>query len=297
MPKVILVGVDDHDTARDAVALGASLAGAMSGELVLVHVYPYDPLAGSVALGAPPDAPLQREAEDIVERAAEGCPMPYRRVVMPHTSTVGGLHDEALRAGADLLVVGSNHRGAVGRVAFGSHSERVLHGAPCAVAVAPRGLAQRAWEPQSIAAGFDGSEDSAHAIAVARELGAATGAPVRLVTIVESAPGGWERYGYQPNWREHEHEMVKQAEQALAGVASGEETEVRIGGAVEQLLALSAQVDLLVLGSRGYGPVRRVMVGAAAHRVARDAQCPLVVVPRSAREPVAESEAVAEAGA
>ena len=291
---MLLVGVDDHDTARDAVALGASLAAALDGELVLVHVYPYDPLAASVALGAAPEAPLEREAQDIVERAAEGCPMPYRPVVAPHTSTVGGLHDEALRARADMLVVGSHHRGTLGRVAFGSHSEQVLHGSPCAVAVAPRGLAERAWEPHTIAVGFDGSADATHAVVVARELGAATGADVRLVSVVESAPGGWERYNFRPDWREHGRVLVEQAEQALAATAAGEETEVRIGDVVDQLLALSAQVDLLVLGSRGYGPVRRVMVGATSHRVVRDAACPLVVVPRTAREPAPSAEPVAE---
>ena len=229
-----------------------------------------------------------------MDRAAADCPVPYRRVVAPHTSTVGGLHDEALRAGADMLVVGSHHGGTLGRVAFGSHSERVLHGSPCAVAVAPRGLAGRDWEPHTIAVGFDGSDDAAHAVVIARELGAATGADVRLVTVVESAPGGWERYNFRPDWRARRRMLVERAEQALAAAAAGEETEVRIGDVVDELLALSAQVDLVVLGSRGYGPVRRVMVGATSHRVVRDAACPLVVVPRSAREPAPSAEPLDE---
>jgi nucleotide-binding universal stress UspA family protein len=47
---------------------------------------------------------------------------------------------------------------------------------------------------------------------------------------------------------------------------------------------LSYGTDLMVLGSRGYGIVRRVLAGAAAYRVEREAACPVVVAPRSARE-------------
>jgi nucleotide-binding universal stress UspA family protein len=284
MPETILVGVADRDGARDAVALGAALAAALDDELAVVHVYPFDPLAGSIALGAPPDAPLEQEAGDIVARATDGCPMPYRPVVVSHTSTVGGLHDEATRANAEVLVVGSSHRGTLGRIALGSHTERVLQGAPCAVAVASRGLAESvAWELKRIAVGYDGSDDSAGAVAVGRRIAEATGGALQLVTAVESAPDGWGRYNYRPDWRELEAQMTKAAAQALAETArDDEQTDVRVGDAVEQLLMLSHASDLLVLGSRGYGPVKRVLQGATSHRVVRDAACPVVVVPRVA---------------
>ena len=45
---------------------------------------------------------------------------------------------------ADLLVLGSSHRGALGRVLIGSVSEETLHGAPCAAAIAPAGYCARA---------------------------------------------------------------------------------------------------------------------------------------------------------
>lgn len=279
MSETILVGVD-RDGARDAVALGGALAAALGGELAIVHVYPFDPLAGSIALGAPPDVPLEQEARDIVARAGEGCPMPYRPVVVSHTSTVGGLHDEAQRTGAALLVVGSSHRGTLRRIALGSNSERVLQGAPCAVAVAPHALADAGWQPRRIAVGYDGSEDAAHAVATARRIARAVGGTLQLVTVVESAPGGSERSNDRPDWHAHEAELVEAAEQALADVAAeGEQTDVRVGDAVEQLRMLSFGTDLLVLGSRGYGPVRRVLEGATAHRVVREADCPVVVVP------------------
>jgi nucleotide-binding universal stress UspA family protein len=39
-------------------------------------------------------------------------------------------------------------------------------------------------------------------------------------------------------------------------------------------------VDLLVCGSRGYGPVRRVLLGGISARVVRNSRVPVVVVPR-----------------
>jgi nucleotide-binding universal stress UspA family protein len=286
MSHTVLVGVDDHDGARDAVALGAALATALGAELAIVHIYPFDPLARSMALGGSPADPLHDEARDIVERAAQGCPMPYRVIVVSHPSAVGGLHEQAARANAELLVVGSSRRGPVGRVALGSHSERVLLGAPCAVAVAPHGMADAgaAWQPARIAVGYDGSEDAGIAVQTARRIASATGGAIELVSVIESAPGGWDRYTYQPDWRAEEHRMRERAEQALAEAAApGEQTDVRVGDPVEQLLMLCRSADLLVLGSRGYGPVRRVLAGATSHRVVREATCPVIVTPRTAR--------------
>jgi nucleotide-binding universal stress UspA family protein len=295
MPDTVLVGVDDHGEARDAVAFGAALATALGGELAIAHVYPFDPLARSLALGGSPADPLEVEAREIVDRAAADCPMPYRPIVASHPSTVGGLHEQAARTGAALLVVGSSRRGPVGRIALGSHSERVLVGAPCAVAVAPHGMADAGWEPKRIAVAYDGSEDAGVAVGTARSLAAATGATLQLITVIESAPGGWERYTYQPDWRAEEHRMRRSAEEALAATAAaGEETDVRIGDAVEQLLMLCHTADLLVLGSRGYGPVRRVFEGATSHRVVREAACPVIVVPRSAGQDPTAPEGLGE---
>jgi nucleotide-binding universal stress UspA family protein len=74
---------------------------------------------------------------------------------------------------------------------------------------------------------------------------------------------------------------------ALAGLpaevrATGELLE---GEVVEALSALDDRdVDVLVCGSRGYGPVRRVLLGGVSSRLIRRAGCPIVVVPRSAAE-------------
>ena len=72
---------------------------------------------------------------------------------------------------------------------------------------------------------------------------------------------------------------------ALADLPAGMEAadELLEGDVVEQLAALDErECDLLVFGSRGYGPVRRVLLGGVLRQLSRRAACPLVVVPRGA---------------
>ena len=68
---------------------------------------------------------------------------------------------------------------------------------------------------------------------------------------------------------------------ASDAVASGAPTTLLLDGpAAATLIAQSAELDLLVAGSRGYGPVRRVLVGSVSRALVREASCPIVVVPR-----------------
>jgi nucleotide-binding universal stress UspA family protein len=52
------------------------------------------------------------------------------------------------------------------------------------------------------------------------------------------------------------------------------------GRAVTDLARTSGEVDLLIVGSRGYGPLRAVLLGSVSHELVRSAQTPVVVVPR-----------------
>ncbi len=67
-----------------------------------------------------------------------------RITITPNPSPAHALHDLAEAEHAELIVVGSSHTGRLGRVAPGSTGERLLHGAPCAVAVVPHGYRTRA---------------------------------------------------------------------------------------------------------------------------------------------------------
>jgi nucleotide-binding universal stress UspA family protein len=60
-----------------------------------------------------------------------------------------------------------------------------------------------------------------------------------------------------------------------------------------ELAAQSELVDLMVVGSRGYGPRAAVLLGSVTHTLLRKAACPVVVLPRGSRglEPLFAPEA------
>jgi nucleotide-binding universal stress UspA family protein len=278
MSKTVLVGVDEHPTARDAVVLGAALAAATGCELAVAHIYPLDALAA----GASAFDPLRDEAELIVAHAVADHPA-ARPIVAAAPSIAAGLHRLAAQEEAEIVVVGSSHRGAIGRVALGQHATRVVHGAPCAVAIAPRGLAQHGARLHSLAVALDGSGEAADALAMARRLAEATTADLRLVSVLPPSVAEWGRYRYVPEPPGYEDLAREAAERVLTVARPDEETEVRSGAVATALLDVSREVDLLVLGSRSYGPARRLLLGSVSDVVVRSSSCPVLVLPRTVR--------------
>jgi nucleotide-binding universal stress UspA family protein len=281
MFKTIVVGVDGREGGRDALALAKRVEDLAGGELVAVHISPYEPFPM-------PDMRLDVEAIGSEEAAALfrdqmlQAGIEARALVAAETSPARGLHRVADALGADLVVVGGSHRGPIGRVVAGDTVRAVLHGAARPVLVAPHG-----------------TPESAAALAWAGRFAQAAGGTVRVLCVAEPPQGFSPSISYGINWvalapdgRDHAEELVAQAVAALHG-ATGEAV---VGHAFEELERLSEEVDLLVLGSRGYGPVRRTLLGSTSDRVIHHAACPVVVIPRGAEvQPDAESAAPAEA--
>lgn len=193
----------------------------------------------------------------------------------------GGLKELAAAEGVDLIVVGSSHRGAVGRVLPGSVGERVLDNAPCAVAVAPLGLAEQSFELRQIAIGFDGSRESGVALDLATELAAEAGASLLILGAVP-LDLGTTGLGGEPLDEVEIRRMRHQLQRAQGRAAGAPAVETRlVRGAPSHAIVESAEdCDLLVLGSRGhYGRLRRLFLGSVATQVMRTAPCPTVITP------------------
>lgn len=82
---------------------------------------------------------------------------------------------------------------------------------------------------------------------------------------------------------------------AVAALASGVpvHTQTVEGNAADVLVERSRELDLLVLGSRAYGPVRHALLGSVSAAVMREAHCPVLVMPRGS-EPAADEPASLE---
>ncbi len=141
---------------------------------------------------------------------------------------------------------------------------------------------------QRIGVAFIDTPEAKEALKVASSVADRTGAGPRLFTVVAPraevfAPvmGRDAEEAFVERLRESAKEALDAALAAMPGVpATGELLE---GDTVDELAALDdREIDLLVCGSRGYGPVRRVLLGGVSSRLIRRAACPVVVVPRCA---------------
>jgi nucleotide-binding universal stress UspA family protein len=289
--RKIIVAVDESDGSRDAITLASALARTTDATLALVNVFPYDQHAGRAASRVFEDY-LRQDSHVLLEQLRATVPGDgaVETYAVPNPSPAHGLHELATREDAGLIVIGSTHTGPFGRVLPGSTAERLLHGSPCPVAVAPRGYAERAAdEPGVIGCGYDGSASAQQALVAARRVAQATGAQLRVIRAFrplpyDVMPGSAPISGapaYETAVREHaQHELETAVERLGSDVRAT--AEFTIGGAVDVLSEASEQLDLLLVGSRGYGPMHAVLVGGVAGRLVREAACPVIVVPRGA---------------
>ncbi len=132
MAAKILISYDGTDNDHDALVLGRALA-ASGGELSLAYVTHSAPSEGE-----------QTQAEEMLRKGALALDQPEAsRHVVLNASTPDGLRDLAAREGADIVVFGSEYRTAAGSVSAGTSAQRLLNGAPFAVAIAPAELRAR----------------------------------------------------------------------------------------------------------------------------------------------------------
>jgi nucleotide-binding universal stress UspA family protein len=292
----IIVGVDESDRSRDAVALAALLARGSDAELELVCAYPYDDVPGRGAKTGYRQY-LRQDAEEALERATAGMDQlpPLRMRPIAELSPAKCIQRVAGQEGASLIVIGSSRRGGVGRVFAGTTAERLLHGAPCPVAVAPQGF--HMLEPgdiRTIVVGYDGSVEAKAALVGARTIARVRGARLRLVEVLDAAwmgtPALMSGPGYILTADDAEARAIKYLTETASTLAPDVPTEPVVAvAAPEQVLAdESKSADLVVVGSRGYGPHRAVLLGSVSGRLVRESASPVLVVPRGIEAPLEE---------
>jgi nucleotide-binding universal stress UspA family protein len=274
----ILVGVDGHEGGRDAIALAKQLVSE-SGRITLAHIYPGEPYVWRG--GNPAYWPLEEEEVVAMLEAARSqanIDADFRYSPVPPVGR--RLHELAEDVAADLLVVGSSRRGLWGRVMLGDDMRGALNGAPCAVAVAPAGYVDAPHPIHAVGVGYDGSFQSAHALTTARRLASELGAGLSAFQVV-TVPARVYMGAGAPDAMS----VDVLADRARARIADlgGVEPHAVYGDPADELARFAASVDLLVVGSRDYGPVGRLIHGSTSGELARRCRCPLLVLTRAAR--------------
>jgi nucleotide-binding universal stress UspA family protein len=284
MFKQIVVGVDGRAGGRDAIAL-ATLLVAAGGELTLAHIVPGDAHANGGA-GAAYEAPEAAGAKALLETARQDTGVEAHLRWRGSSSVGRGLHELCELTGADLVAVGSSRRGLLGRVLIGDDTSAALNGAPCSIAIAPTDYSQQPGALREIGVGYDGSPESEHALSVARMLAGASGAKLSALESVALPSDAFLGPGAVDNTPGRLLEDARGRIAALGDV----EPHAAYGQPAEELALYSESLDLLIVGSRGYGPIGRLIHGSTSQQLAHSARCPLLVLTRTAR-PSARDEA------
>jgi nucleotide-binding universal stress UspA family protein len=294
--STILIGVDDSERSEDAIAFGRRLADVAAAHVVVANAYPYSDVPSRAANAgfreALRDDALEtvRRMRDLLDRVGED---DTRITVMAEPSPAKALHHIAHAEQAALMVVGSSHTGRAGRVLPGSTAERLLHGAPCSVAVIPKDYRSHADDAiRRIGVAYDGTDEAGGALSAATELARALRAELVVIGIVSTELINTPAYMGRQNMASLRSDIERSVREQLDGVIAAVPEDVAAtsvqatGDTAELLVANTEKLDVLVMGSRGYGPLHAVLAGGVSGRVVRDAHCPVIVVPRGIEAPL-----------
>jgi nucleotide-binding universal stress UspA family protein len=285
----VVIGYDGGPGAADALALGNSWAGQLGSRAVVVIVYP----------GPAPISPGRVDAEWVADRRAEAerlldearkltadTDVEFRAVGSGSASH--GLHDAAEELEASLIVLGSPQQ-THPRLLAATTEDRVIAGAPCPVAIPPRGWRDRAGQELGrIGVAFVPTPDGQEALRVAASFARRVDARLHVVTVVASEAEVMsyrigedvERMYVAAAMEEFQRDLEAAVAELAPDVSASCEVLVE-GNTVEALAGLGdTAFDALFMGSRGYGPVRRVLLGGVSARLMRQLDVPAVVAPR-----------------
>jgi nucleotide-binding universal stress UspA family protein len=277
----ILIGVDGSTHAYAALRFGSELARRMQARVVVAAAYVDMPSRRA-------DRDIAREAEaaramEIAEdarQALEGVG-DVRSLLVAGTTPAGALHRAVQTELADLLVVGSSERFRAAGLQPGSVAEHVLVGSPCPVAVAPPLGREPAFGRIGVA--VDDSFPAQAALDVALGIAASAGGDHPELELIHVAPPETKFMRPGAPRPEPERHITPPWLEAMAAQTGDRVRTILIedtGDPARRLEQIATGLDLLVMGSRDQGGLRRLLLGSTSAHVVRHSPCPVIVVPR-----------------
>jgi nucleotide-binding universal stress UspA family protein len=289
-PAKILLATDGSREVELAALTAANLAKGTDSELHVVHVGPFLPMLFSSMEEEP--ARMAREARKTLDDAVGRIEASGGDVAQAHLE-VGGASEEivalAEELGAGLIVMGNRGRGGVRRALMGSVSDSVVRHAHCPVMVV---RAEPIVFPAKILVASDGSREAELASSTAADLAERTGSELHVVYVEHmphvfyESPGATTldpdlerrmQEGAEEEAKTRLNEQVQRAREAGGEVAGAH---ARVGRPDAEIVGLAEELGarLIVLGSRGLGPLRSALMGSVSHSVVHHARCSVMVV-------------------
>jgi nucleotide-binding universal stress UspA family protein len=298
----IVVGLPRDERAAAAVNLGAMLARSFGDDVLVCTVVPPPWPPGMGKVDAEYQQFLDADAAQALEDARDLMPEDVRAdyAVVAARSTSAGLLEVAERHEASLLALGSSAAGALGRVAFGSVADRLLHSSPLPVALAPRGFRCRpAHRVARVTAAFGASEGSDELVVASAGVASRLGASLRVAsfavrsrTPLTAGIGSRAEDSVLQVWSADVAAAQQKVLDEVARLPHPPHAEAVIGHGRDWTTALEDigwdDGDLLTVGSSTTAPVARVFIGSRSSKIVRHSPVPVVVIPRGAALSLAE---------
>jgi nucleotide-binding universal stress UspA family protein len=285
----IVVGLDGSDESRVALRWAAAYADLVGAPLHAVSAWQY-PADSAAPIGfvdlvdaekatARVEGELRAQLTELLGDAAGSVTTAAPR---------GPAADAILRAAEDqdaaMIVVGSRGRGGFKSLLLGSVSRQLCEHAPRPVTVVRRTAVVDPVRLGTIVVGTDGSPDAERAMTFAGDLATERGAELVVVHAVQAPEPVHPRFVEPAVDLEARREFAEAWCAPLKQRGIGYDLEVVQGDPRRALLDVARDrgADLLVVGSRGLGPLANVVLGSVATSLAQHADLPVTIVPRAA---------------
>ena len=297
-PRVV-VGVDGSPGSRDALVQALLAAARRGADLEVVTTYTLQLFyAGGAPLDVPDVEAIRNSTREQAQSVLDEVSQEVTVSAVPGIQDVGmSLHVEegsAARvlvnrsAGSALLVVGSRGRSTMRTALLGSVALHCVTHAACPVVVVHPAVAFS--EPPRVVVGVDGSAASRAALVAAVDEASRRGAELEVVATYTIADY-WTDLAtivvpshdqIRGDLRRRTDQMVQEvlADRRHGGGPAVPHVQVVVveGAAADVLVARARTADLLVVGSRGRGAFRSLLLGSVSLHCAMHATTPVMVV-------------------
>ncbi|MEW2440497.1 universal stress protein [Micromonospora marina] len=280
----ILVGYDGSADAAVALNWALDEAGRSGRPVRLAYVFEWLTVTGwigpGVAPGVWPDEAARQQVEELVRKAAADAAAD-RPGLTVHGEVFDGppalvLQERSAEAG--MLVLGSRGHGGFGGLLAGSTAVSVTAHAHCPVVVVRDGQTATSGP---VVVGSDGSESALRALGFAVERAAQRDVPLRVLRAWEPPGDRWVPPDFDPEQVAASERAAAEAElapwrESFPDVPA--EIEAVPGSASSLLVEASRSAQLVVVGSRGRGGLRGMLLGSVSQQLIQHSHCPVAVV-------------------
>lgn len=285
----IVVGYTATKAGADAVAFASRLAAASDAVVHLVLVLPLG-ARGVVPPDASYDRHVREQAGQWLRAGAEAIPagIEHRAHVRYAEAVAEGLVDAADELEASLIVVGAADGGHRGRHRLGTTASELVHSSDVAVALVPRGARRIPHEVgvSRLTAAVGERQGTDLLVEATVRLAAATGAPVRLLSLVAlDLPAGLDTAAIRVAGDTHARDVLEGVRSALPDTADVDAVVASGDGIEDAASNLEWQAgEVVLVGSSRLARPRRLFLGSTAARMLRVVTAPMIVVPRTRSE-------------